>query len=54
VKESHVAGLALIKDRTVARNRGQNLINPLLRKQNPNRLRQIECQMKAWTEPSWS
>ena len=47
LKELHVARLALIKDRTAAKNRGQNLINPLLRKHNSDRLRQIECQMKA-------
>jgi hypothetical protein len=42
--------VALIKDRTTAKNRGQNLINPLLSKHNSDRLRQIECQMKAVDE----
>jgi transposase len=45
LKELHVARLALIKDRMAAKNRGQNLINPLLRKQNSDRLKQIERQM---------
>lgn len=47
LKELHVARLALIKDRTAAKNREKNLSNPLLKKQNADRLRQIERQIKA-------
>jgi transposase len=47
LKELHVARLALAKDRTAAKNRGKNLSNPLLKKQNADRLRQIERQITA-------
>ncbi|MCZ8180756.1 MAG: transposase [Rhizobium sp.] len=50
LKELHVARLALIKDRTAAKNREKNLSNPLLKKQNADRLRQIERQIKAVDE----
>lgn len=50
LKELHVARLALIKDRTAAKNREKNLSNPLLKKQNADRLRQIERQVKAVEE----
>jgi transposase len=47
LKELHVARLALIKDRTAAKNREKTLSNPLLKKHNADRLRQIERQIKA-------
>lgn len=47
LKELHVARLALVKDRTATKNRGKNFTNPLLKKQNAARLRQIETQMEA-------
>jgi transposase len=50
LKEFHVARQALVKDRTAAKNRSKNLVNPLLKKQNAARLRQIESQLKAVTE----
>ena len=50
LKELHVARLALIKDRTAAKNRGKNITNPLLKKQNAARLGQIESQIKAVDE----
>lgn len=50
LKELHVARLALIKDRTAAKNRAKNLSNLLLKRQNVDRLRQIERQMKAVDE----
>ncbi|KQU79318.1 transposase [Ensifer sp. Root31] len=45
LKELHVARLALVKDRTAAKNRAKNLTQPLLKRQNASRLRQIERQM---------
>lgn len=50
LKDLHGARLALIKDRTAAKNREKNLSNPLLKKQNADRLRQIERQIKAVDE----
>lgn len=50
LKELHVARLALIKDRTAAKNRAKNLSNLLLKRQNVDRLKQIERQMKAVEE----
>ena len=50
LKELHAARQALVKDRTAAKNRSKNLVNPLLKKQNAARLRQIESQLKAVTE----
>ncbi|NSZ66839.1 MULTISPECIES: IS110 family transposase [Rhizobium/Agrobacterium group] len=50
LKELHVARLALIKDRTAAKNRAKNVSNLLLKRQNVDRLRQIERQMKAVDE----
>lgn len=50
LKELHVARLALIKDRTAAKNRAKNLSSPLLKKHNADRLRQIERQIKAVDE----
>ncbi|XUY29145.1 hypothetical protein RMR21_019040 [Agrobacterium sp. rho-8.1] len=50
LKELHVARLALIKDRTVAKNRARNLSSPLLKKHNADRLRQIDRQIKALDE----
>lgn len=47
LRELHVARLALIKDKTAAKNRAKNLSTPLLKKHNADRLRQIERQMKA-------
>lgn len=45
LKELHAARLALVKDRTAAKNRAKNLTQPLLKRQNAARLRQIEAQM---------
>lgn len=50
LKELHVARLALIKDRTAAKNRAKNLSNLLLKRQNIDRLRQIDRQIKAVDE----
>jgi transposase len=50
LKELHVARLALIKDGTVAKNRAKTLSSPLLKRQNADRLRQIERQIKAVDE----
>ncbi|WP_137136525.1 transposase [Rhizobium sp. FKY42] len=50
LKELHMARLALIKDRTAAKNRSKNLSNLLLKRQNTDRLRQIERQIKAVDE----
>lgn len=45
LKELHAARLALVKDRTAAKNRGKNIIQPLLKRQNAARLKQIEAQL---------
>ncbi len=45
-----MARLALIKDRTAAKNREKSLTNPLLKKHNSDRLRQIEHQIRAVDE----
>jgi len=50
LKELHVARLALIKDRTAAKNRAKNLSNLLLKRHNADRLRQIQRQMTAVDE----
>ncbi len=50
LKELHVARLALIKDGTAAKNRAKTLSSPLLKRQNADRLRQIERQIKAVDE----
>jgi len=50
LKELHMARLALIKDRTAAKNTAKSLSNPLLKKHNADRLRQIERQMRAVDE----
>ena len=47
LKELAVARLALVKDRTAAKNRQKQLTAPLLRRQNAMRLRQIERDLKA-------
>lgn len=47
LRELHGARLALIKDRTAAKNRVKSLTSPLLKKQNADRLAQIERQMEA-------
>lgn len=47
LKELHVAREALVKDRTAAKNRGQVLILSLLKRQNVQRLDQIERQIAA-------
>ncbi|WP_246318934.1 transposase [Peteryoungia desertarenae] len=49
-KELRVARLALIKDRAAAKNRAKTLSNPLLKKHNTDRLRQIGRQIKAVEE----
>jgi transposase len=45
LKELHTARLALVKDRTAAKNRGKNITQPLLKRQNLARLKQIEAQL---------
>lgn len=50
LKELHMARLALIKDRTAAKNRAKNLSSPLLKRHNADRLRQIDRQIKAVDE----
>lgn len=45
LKELHAARLALVKDRTAAKNRGRNITQPLLKRQNAARLKQIEAQL---------
>ena len=50
LKELHIARLALVKDRTAAKNRQKNITQRLLRKQNEARLKQIEEQLKAVDE----
>jgi transposase len=47
LKELYVAREALVKDRTAARNREKQLTLPLLRRQNAQRLAQIERQIEA-------
>jgi transposase len=47
LKELHLAREALVKDRTAARNRRNALTAPLLKRQNAQRLEQIERQMAA-------
>ena len=47
LKELHLAREALVKDRTAARNRGKVLTLPLLKRQNAQRLEQIERQIEA-------
>jgi transposase len=50
LKELLVARLALIKDRTAAKNRSKSLSSLLLKKQNADRLRHIERQIKTVDE----
>ena len=47
LKELHVAREALIKDRTAAKNREKQIALPLLKRQNAQRLAQIERQIEA-------
>jgi hypothetical protein len=47
LKELHLAREALVKDRTAAKNRRNALTAPLLKRQNAQRLEQIERQMAA-------
>jgi len=47
LKELHLAREALMKDRTAAKNRTNALTAPLLKRQNAQRLEQIERQMAA-------
>lgn len=47
LKELHVARQALVKDRTAAKNRAKALMLPLLKKQNEQRLAQIERQLET-------
>lgn len=50
LKELHMARLALVKDRTAAKNRAKNLSCLLLKKHSAERLRQIERQIEAVDE----
>jgi transposase len=45
LKELHAARLALVKDKTAAKNRSKNITQPLLKRQNIARLKQIEAQL---------
>jgi len=45
LKELHAARLALVKDRTAAKNRGKHMTQALLKRQNAARLKQIEAQI---------
>lgn len=47
LKDLHIARQALVKDRTAAKNREKNLTLPLLKRQNAQRLRQINTQIAA-------
>ena len=47
LRELHVARQALVKDRTAARNRAKNLSLALLKRQNAERLKQIERAIQA-------
>jgi transposase len=47
LKDLHLAREALVKDRTAAKNRGKVLVLSLLKRQNAQRLEQIERQMEA-------
>jgi len=47
LKALHIARQAMIKDRTAAKNRSKNLSLAMLKKQNANRLRQIERDLAA-------
>jgi transposase len=47
LRELHVARRALVKDRTAARNRAKNLSLALLKRQNTERLKQIERGIEA-------
>jgi transposase len=47
LKELQLAREALVKDRTAARNRAKNLTQALLKRQNNERLAQIERQLEA-------
>lgn len=47
LKDLHCARQALVKDRTAARNRGKTLTLPLLKRQNTQRLKQINTQIAA-------
>lgn len=46
LKELHVARMALVKDRTAAKNRAKILSQPLLKQHNAARLRQIQTQLE--------
>lgn len=47
LKDLHMARTALVKDKTVAKNRAKSLSLPLLKRHNDQRFKQIERQMKA-------
>ena len=47
LRDLHVARTALIKDRTAAKNREKTMSNPLLKRQNRQRLDQIERHLEA-------
>jgi transposase len=51
LKDLHLAREALVKDRTAAKNRGKLLTLPLLKRQNGQRLDQIERQIAAVEPP---
>lgn len=47
LRDLHIARTALIKDRTAAKNREKTMSNPLLKRQNRQRLAQIERHLDA-------
>ena len=47
LKDLHLARAALVKDRTAAKNRAKAFSIPLLKRQNAERLKQIERQIHA-------
>ena len=47
LRELHIARQALVKDRTAAKNRGKSLTIALLKRQNAQRLQEIERQISA-------
>jgi transposase len=53
LKDLTLARRALVRDRTAARNRSKHLSMPLLKRQNAQRLRQIEAQLRRSMRPLW-
>lgn len=47
LKDLHIARMALVKDRTAAKNREKSLASPLLKRLSRQRLAQIACHLEA-------